>query len=267
VPKKPALQGTSPSVNYQAITDEVKEVVETAVHDRGRQAEVNAFQVSNPNAKQTSKSKKPSARQSYPAASDVSPAGSSRASSSCRTVRFQDQASDQSSGQGYESSGRSRWRNRQWSSQGNGDRPRPMGNNYQPGGQGSTRRRRMDVSTGRPSFSAGFADAPPFRGRCRLCGIWGCHSRLHRDDVVLPQAPLALYCQVCGVLGCHPSCHQGNVSPPVATAPGPQMIPATVPVTSPQSLWQRGPTHRATGLRPRLYLPALKAIKDGLCLC
>lgn len=33
VPKKPALRGTSPSVNYQAIIDGVKEVVETALHD------------------------------------------------------------------------------------------------------------------------------------------------------------------------------------------------------------------------------------------
>jgi len=45
VPKKPALRATSPSVNYQSIIDGVRKVVESALHDRGRQAQVNALQV------------------------------------------------------------------------------------------------------------------------------------------------------------------------------------------------------------------------------
>jgi len=43
VRKKPALRATSPSVNYQSIIDGVREVVESALHDRGRQAQVNAY--------------------------------------------------------------------------------------------------------------------------------------------------------------------------------------------------------------------------------
>jgi len=80
MPKKPAIRGASPSVNFQAIIDGVKEVVETALHDRGRQAEVHNCQVSNSNSKSTSKNKKPQARPSSSAVSDTSSAVSSRAS-------------------------------------------------------------------------------------------------------------------------------------------------------------------------------------------
>jgi len=139
MPKKPAIRGASPSVNFQAIIDGVKEVVETALHDRGRQAEVHNCQISNQNSKSASKTKKPQARPPSPAASDASSVGSSRVSSSGRTVRFEDQSSDPSNGTGYGSSDRGRWTNRQSGSQGNGDRPRPTGNNSRPGGQGNTR--------------------------------------------------------------------------------------------------------------------------------
>jgi len=47
IPKKPAIRGASPSVNFQTIIDGVKEVVETALNDRGCQAEVHNCQVSN----------------------------------------------------------------------------------------------------------------------------------------------------------------------------------------------------------------------------
>ena len=94
--KKPAIRGESPSVNFQAIIDGVKEVVETALHDQGRQAEVHNCQISNPNSKSASKTKKPQARPPSPAASDASSVGSSRVSSSGRMVRFEDQTSDPS---------------------------------------------------------------------------------------------------------------------------------------------------------------------------
>ena len=121
-PKKPAIRGASPSVNFQAIIDGVKEVVETALHDQGRQAEVHNCQISNPNSKSASKTKKPQARPPSPAASDASSVGSSRVSSSGRMVSFEDQSSDPSNGRGYGSSDRGRWTNRQSGSQGNGDR-------------------------------------------------------------------------------------------------------------------------------------------------
>ena len=119
-------------VHHLAIIDGVKEVVETALHDRGRQAEVHNCQISNQNSKSASKTKKPQARPPSPAASDASSVGSSRVSSSGRTLRFEDQSSDPSNGRGYGSSDRGRWTNRQSGSQGNGDHHRPTGNNTRP---------------------------------------------------------------------------------------------------------------------------------------
>jgi len=106
--KKPALRATSPSVNYQAIIDGVMEALE--LRDRDRLAEVNAVQTSNSSAASGNRNKKTPPRQGSPAPSNSSAgSASSRASSTGRTVRFQDQVDDGARSLGYGSSARSRW--------------------------------------------------------------------------------------------------------------------------------------------------------------
>ena len=67
VPRKPALWATSPIVNYPSFIDGVREVVESALHDRGRQAQVNAIQAPAFNAKSGSRGRKTHPRQGSPA--------------------------------------------------------------------------------------------------------------------------------------------------------------------------------------------------------
>jgi len=124
--KKPAIRATSTSVNYQAIVDGVMEALE--LHNQGRMTEVNAAQVTNPG----SRNKKPAPCQGSPVPSDTS--AGSRASSTGRTVRFQDQGSQssQSSNQAYGSSSRTRWSGNQ-SPQGNSTSPRPWMDRRQQG--------------------------------------------------------------------------------------------------------------------------------------
>ena len=99
---------TSPSVNYQAIIDGVMEALE--LRDRDRLAEVNAVQTSNSSAASGNRNKKTPPRQGSPAPSNSSAgSASSRASSTGRTVRFQDQVDDGAGSLGYGSSARSRW--------------------------------------------------------------------------------------------------------------------------------------------------------------
>jgi len=126
IAKKPAIRTTSTSVNYQAIVDGVTEALE--LHNQGRMTEVNAAQVTNPR----SRNKTPAPRQGSPVPSDTS--ARSRASSTGRTVRFQDQGSQgsQSSNQAYGSSGRTRWSGNQ-SPQGNNNGPRPWMDRRQQG--------------------------------------------------------------------------------------------------------------------------------------
>jgi len=82
--KKPAIRTASPSVNFQSIVDGVLEALE---RDRGRMAEVNTAQAPNSN----NRSKKTAPRQGSPAPSNASSGSSaSRASSTSRTLRFQD---------------------------------------------------------------------------------------------------------------------------------------------------------------------------------
>jgi len=105
--KKPALRTTSPSINYQAIIDGVMEALE--LRDRERMAKVNAAQTSGSTATFGNRSKKAPPRQGSPAPSNSSTgSSSSRASSTGRTVRFQDQVEVGSGYQGYGSSSRSR---------------------------------------------------------------------------------------------------------------------------------------------------------------
>jgi len=133
--KKPALSTTSPSVNYHSIVDGVMEALG---RDRGRMAEVNAVQTSSFSATAGNRSKKAPPRQGSPVPSNSSTgSSSSRASSTGRTVRFQDQVDIGESNQGYGSSGRSRWQGNQ-SPQGNKNGSRPW-MDRRPPGQGTPR--------------------------------------------------------------------------------------------------------------------------------
>jgi len=90
--KKPTLRAMSPSVNYQTIIDGVMEALEQ--RDRVRAAEVNAVQTSSPPATTGNRNKKAPSHQGSPAPSNSSTGtgnSSSRASSTGRTVRFQDE--------------------------------------------------------------------------------------------------------------------------------------------------------------------------------
>ena len=124
--KKPAIRATSSSVNYQAIVDGVMKALE--LHNQGRMMEVNAARVTNPG----SRNKKPAPRQGSPVSSDTSVG--SRASSTGRTVGFQDHGSQgsQSSNQAYGSSSRTRWSGNQ-SPQGSSNGPRPWMDRRQQG--------------------------------------------------------------------------------------------------------------------------------------
>ena len=124
--KKPAIRTASPSVNFQSIVDGVLEALE---RDRGRMAEVNTAQAPNSN----NRSKKIAPRQGSPAPSNASSGScASRASSTGRTVRFQDQEDARSGSQTYGSSNRSRWQGSP-PVQGNGNGPRPWSDRRQPG--------------------------------------------------------------------------------------------------------------------------------------
>ena len=106
--KKSALRTTTPNVNYQTIIDEVMEALER--RDRVRAAEVNAVQTSSPPVTTGNRNKKASPRQGSPTPSNSSAgSSSSRASSTGRTVRFQDEVDAGASNRGYESPARSRW--------------------------------------------------------------------------------------------------------------------------------------------------------------
>ena len=124
VPKKPTRRATSPSVNYQSIIDGVREVVESVLHDRGRQAQVNVLQVPVSSVDSVSGGRKTPPRQGSPAPSDASSGAPSRASSGNRTVRFQVPRDDRSGQQSYGASGR-RWQDNQSSRQGSGNSSRP----------------------------------------------------------------------------------------------------------------------------------------------
>ena len=101
--KKSALRTTTPNVNYQTIIDEVMEALER--RDRVRAAEVNAVQTSSPPATTGNRNKQASPRQGSPTPSNSSAgSSSSRASSTGRTVRFQDEVDAGASNRGYESS-------------------------------------------------------------------------------------------------------------------------------------------------------------------
>ena len=109
--KKSALRTTSPSVNYHSIVDGV---LEALARDRDRMADVNSVQASGSSAATGNRNKKAPPRQGSPAPSNSSVgSSSSRASSTGRTVRFQDQVDVGSGNQGYGSSGRSRWQGNQ----------------------------------------------------------------------------------------------------------------------------------------------------------
>jgi len=124
--KKPAILAASPSVNYQSIVDGVMEALE---RDRGCMAEVNTAQASNSN----NRGKKTASRQGSPAPSNASTGSSaSRASSTGRTVRFQDQENARPGNQAYGSSARSRWQGSQ-PAQGNGNGSRPWSDRRQSG--------------------------------------------------------------------------------------------------------------------------------------
>jgi len=124
--KKPAIRTASPSVNYQSIVDGVLEALE---RDRGRMAEVNTAQAS----KSSARSKKIAPRQGSPAPSNAfSGSSASRASSTGRTGRFQDQEDARSGNQAYGPSARSRWQGSQ-PAQGNGNGSRSWSDRCQPG--------------------------------------------------------------------------------------------------------------------------------------
>jgi len=121
--KKPAIRATSPSVNYQSNLDGLMEALDQ------RMAEVNTAQASNSN----NRGKKTAPRQGSPAPSNASTGSSaSRASSTGRTVRFQDQEDARSGNQAYGSSVRSRWQGSQ-PAQGNGNGSWPRSDRRQPG--------------------------------------------------------------------------------------------------------------------------------------
>ena len=102
----------------------MRDVFVDVLHDQGRTAEVNAAHAPNPNANVGCKNKKTAPRQGSPAPSNTSAGGSSCASSTGRTVRFQDHVEHQSGNQAYGSSARSRWQ---------GSQPPRQGNNNDPG--------------------------------------------------------------------------------------------------------------------------------------
>ena len=101
--------------------------------DRVRAAEVNAVQTSSPPATTGNRNKKAPPRQGSPAPSNSSAgSSSSRASSTGRTVRFQDEVDVGASNRGYESPARSSWQdNRSPQANNSGSRPwadrRPSG--------------------------------------------------------------------------------------------------------------------------------------------
>jgi len=111
--KKSALRTTTPNVNYQTIIDGVLEALE--LRDRERMADVNAVEASGSSAATFgSRNKKAPFRQGSSTPSNSSAgSSSSRASSTGRTVRFQNQADVGASDRGYESPAGSRWRNNQ----------------------------------------------------------------------------------------------------------------------------------------------------------
>ena len=109
-----------------------------AVHDQGRLPEVNALQTPVPTANSGARAERTSSRRESPAPSESSAGASSRASSTGRMVRFQDQENRQPPNQGYGVAGRSRWDANQSSRQSNGNGPRPW-RDRQPPAQGSPR--------------------------------------------------------------------------------------------------------------------------------
>jgi len=135
--KKSALRTTSPSVNYQIIIDGVSEALE--LRDRERMADVNAVQASGSSAGTSgNRNKKAPPRQGSPTPSNSSAGrSSSRASSTGRTVRFQDQADVGAGDRGYESPAGSCWRSNQ-SPQGDSSSSRPWAD-HRPPGQGTSR--------------------------------------------------------------------------------------------------------------------------------
>ena len=119
--KKPAIRAASSNVNYQTLVGSFMEALER--RDQGRMIEVNTAQASNSTASTRNRNKKAPPRQGSSAPSNSSArSSSSRASSTGRTVRFQDQADTRSSNQGYGSSARSRRQGKQ-SPQGNTNGP------------------------------------------------------------------------------------------------------------------------------------------------
>jgi len=103
--KKPAVRTTS-TINYQTIVDGV---VKAVLHNQGRAAEINVIHAPNPKANAGFKNKKSPTVRDHRPPSDMSTGSSSRASSTGRSVRFQDQEDNRSGNQGYGSPGRSRW--------------------------------------------------------------------------------------------------------------------------------------------------------------
>ena len=133
--KKTALRTTTPNVNYQTIIDGVMEALEQ--RDRVRAAEVNAVQASSPPATTGNRNKKAPPRQGTPTPSNSSAgSSSSRASSTGRTVRFQDEVDAGASNRGYESPARSRWQDNR-SPQGNNSGSRPWADRRPSGPEAS----------------------------------------------------------------------------------------------------------------------------------
>jgi len=127
--KKPAIRATWPSVNYQTIFDGVRDALANVLHDQGRIAEVSVVQEPNLNTNDGSRNRRVTSRQGSPAPSNMSAGNSSHASSTGRTVRFQDP--NQLGDQGYESLGRSRWPGNQPPLQRNNNGFRPWGDRRQ----------------------------------------------------------------------------------------------------------------------------------------
>jgi len=135
--KKSALRTTSPSINYQTIIDGVLEALE--LRDRERMADVNAVQASGSLAATSgNRNKKAPPRRGSPTPSNSSAgSSSSRASSTGRTVRFQDQVDVRAGDRDYESPAGSRWRDNQ-APQGDSSSSRPWADRRPPG-QGTSR--------------------------------------------------------------------------------------------------------------------------------
>ena len=159
--KKPALRATSPSVDYQTIVDGVLKALD--LRDRGRTAEVNTVQATNSTATTGNRNKKTPPRQGSPPSSNSSVGSfSSRAFSTGRTVRFQDQEDTRSSNQGYGLSAGSRWQGNQ-SPQGSTNGPRPWVNYRQPG-QGTPRPQPPSLRAGWSPRQGGPRFPPPQSG-------------------------------------------------------------------------------------------------------